>query len=215
MVGRCHEGLRTRAARLAAAAQALKQASGALAPFSLAFMTDGRRIADPEPVLRALPAGSAVIFRDYDHSRRAAIARRFLSICRGRGVLFLVAGDQRLAAAVGADGVHWPAGGRTADVRARAPGLVSVACHGAADLARARRLGADVALLSPVFPTRSHQEAEHLGPARFLAIAAASPLPVLALGGVDATNAALLDGRNVAGLAAIGAFVTGPPSPRS
>jgi thiamine-phosphate pyrophosphorylase len=207
--------LRTRAARLAAAARALKEASGAIAPFSLAFLTDRRRVANPEPLLRALPAGSAVIFRDYDHPRREALARRYLTICRVRGLLFLLAGDQRLAAAVGADGVHWPAGGRRADARARAAGLVSVACHGAGDLARAAGLGADVALLSPVFPTRSHQDTEHLGPARFLAIAAASPLPVLALGGVDAANARSLKGRNVAGLAAIGAFVTGPPSPRS
>jgi len=45
-----------------------------------------------------------------------------------------------------------------------------------------------------------------LGLKRFKEIAAQSPLPVLALGGVDAQNAGQLAGENVAGLGAIGAF---------
>jgi len=207
-----HDGLRTRSAKLAAAGRALKRASDAAAPFNLAFLTDRARILDPEPILGALPAGAAVIFRDYDAPRRAAIARRYLAICRARGVLFLVAGDSDLAAAIGADGVHWP--GRLLSSAAcgnRGKNLiVTAACHGADDLARAHRLGADLALLSPVFPTPSHAGAPSLGLARFRALAAASALPVLALGGVDAANAGLLAGPNVAGLAAIGAFAAAP-----
>jgi thiamine-phosphate pyrophosphorylase len=232
-----HQGLRVRAARLAAAATALKRLSGAAAPFSLAFMTDRRRIEDPEPVMRALPAGAAVIYRGYDDPKREATARRFLAICRARGVFFLVAGDAALAAQLGADGAHWPAwafenrepgsgiretggpalkkvlprlsGPRLPDPGSRfpLPAIITVACHDADDLARAARIGADLALLSPAFPTRSHPGAEHLGPARFRALAAASPLPVLALGGVNEENAALLAAKNVAGIAAIGAFL--------
>jgi thiamine-phosphate pyrophosphorylase len=207
-----HEGLRLRAAKLAAAAHALKEASGARAPFSLAFMTDRRRIADPEPIMRVLPAGSAVIYRDRDDPRRDAIARRYRAICKGRGILFLVAGDARLAAEIGADGAHVSSAelrdGPLFDRRtaARSLRIVTAACHDGDELSRAAAIGADVALLSPVFPTRSHPGAEHLGPARLRALAAASPLPVLALGGVDDRNAALLRGANVAGLAAIGAF---------
>lgn len=237
-----HEGLRGRAATLAAAAAALKQASlesgGATAPFSLAFLTDRRRIPNPEPVLRALPRGAAVIYRDYDDPRRASTAARYTAICARRGVLFLVAGDEGLAREIGADGAHWPArmmpatrvgfppplageasaapreGGPSARFAdgsparggAKRPFLLTAACHDAAELARAAAIGADLALLSPVFPTESHPGAEHLGPARFRALAAAASLPVLALGGVDETNAAALAGPNVAGLAAIGAF---------
>lgn len=200
------DGLRTRALRLAAAARALQAASGAAAPFSLAFMTDRRRIANPEPILRALPKGAAVIFRDYDLPGREAVARRYLSICRGRGVLFLVAGDEGLADRIGADGVHWPSTGRGARRALDRRLIVTAACHGAAELAAAAARGARLALLSPAFPTRSHPGTEHLGPARFKAIAAASPIPVLALGGVEAGNAGALAGRNVAGIAAIGAF---------
>ncbi len=211
----CHEGLRTRASKLAAAARALKEAASARAPFSLAFMTDRRRIPDPEPVIRALPAGSAIIHRDYEDPRRENVARRVLAIARGRGVLFLVGGDARLAAAIGADGVHLPSFARMSTPERTRGLIVSAACHNAADLDRAAAQGADVALLSPVFPTESHPGAEHLGPSRLKTLAARSRVPVLALGGVDETNAALLKGANVAGIAAIGAFLTAPPASRS
>lgn len=192
--------------RLAAAARALQAASSASAPFSLVFLTDRRRIANPEPILRTLPKGAAVIFRDDDAPGREAMARRYLSICRARGVFFLVAGDEALAVRIGADGAHrrscgaW--GRRAPDPRF----IITAACHSEAEIARAHRLGARLALLSPAFPTQSHPGAEHLGPARFRRLAAASPVPVIALGGVDENNAAGLSGRNVAGLGAIAAF---------
>lgn len=200
-----HHGLRAEAARLAAAAAGLKRRSSAKAPFALAFLTDRRRIADPEPVFKAMPRGAAVVYRDYDAPGRAATAARYRRICRARGVLFLLAGDVELARAVGADGVHFPA--RLLARAAPAAGLLATAsCHDAGELARAAALGADCAFLGPVFPTESHEGAVALGPERFRALAAAAGLPVLALGGVDAENSALLAGRNVAGFGAIGAF---------
>lgn len=178
---------------------------------------------NPEPILRALPAGAAVIYRDYDKPRREAIARRYRAICAGRGVLFLVAGDAALAARVGADGVHWPTSGhgkwgmgnRTA-IHSPFPiphsrFLITAAAHNGADLARAGSLGAQLALLSPVFPTQSHSGAAPLGIARFRALATASPVPVLALGGVDEKNAHWLMGKNIAGIGAIGAFAGAAP----
>ena len=185
-------------------------------------MTDRRRIANPEPILRAMPAGAAVIYRDYDDTRREAVARRFRAICKARGALFLVAGDAVLAMRIGADGVHFGTrdagrGTRAARIsRSVIPSpesrlLVTAAAHNAADLARAALLRADLVLLSPVFPTQSHPEAEHLGVTRFRALAAASPVPVLALGGVDERHRASLAGPNVAGIAGIGAFLAGAP----
>lgn len=182
----------------------LKRRSGANPPFSLAFLTDRARAPAPEPILRALPAGAAVIYRDYDDPARGAVAARFREICRARGVLFLVAGDARLARAVGADGLHLPA----RMLAGPAPEMMlTAACHDAGELARAAALGAAAAFLSPVFATESHEGAVALGPADFKTLAAAARLPVLALGGVDAANGPLLGGENVAGFGAIGAFV--------
>jgi thiamine-phosphate pyrophosphorylase len=60
---------------------------------------------------------------------------------------------------------------------------------------------ADAALLSPVFATKSHPKARPLTAPRARLIACHALLPVLALGGVTARNAALLSGFS--GIAAI------------
>lgn len=194
-----------RARTLAAAADALNAASATAAPFRLAFLTDARG-PSPDCVARALPEGSALILRHYDDPRREGLARRLRALTGARGVLLIIGGDAALALRIGADGVHW----RTDQLRCAQPGsrdfIVTAAAHGAGDLCAAARLGADVAFLSPVFATRSHPGTEGLGPARFRALAAAAPLPVLALGGLDEERAPALRGPNVAGFGAIAAF---------
>ncbi len=195
-----------RAAKLAAAALALKRQSGATPPFSLAFLTDHRRAPHPLLAARALPRGAALILRDYDRRNRAALAAQLKTVCSARGVLLIVGADVALAEKIGADGVHVPSW-QAPPRRDGAPEmLLTAACHSSRGLERAHRMGADLALLSPAYATASHPGAAALGPQKFQALAASSPLPVLALGGVDETNAAALTGPNVAGLAAIGAF---------
>ena len=194
-----------RAAKLASAARALKQRSGSKAPFCLAFVTDSTRGLDARMVAAALPAGTAVIFRDYDNRQRDELAQSLKVIASTRKLLLFVGGDAGLAQRVGADGVHLRSDQLTTTVEH--PGLlISASCHSAEELERAGALGADVALLGPAFPTQSHPGAEALGPRRLKAFAARSAVPVVAIGGVDETNAAQLAGDNVAGFAAIGAF---------
>jgi len=194
-----------RAAKLAAAAKSLKRAPGVRdAAFCLAFLTDRARVPDPESIARALPPGAAVILRDYDAPRRADLAKKLKSICAGGGVLFLVGADAALARAIGADGVHFPSW-QNADIDM--PGMIkTAACHSGADLQKAAEAGADLAFLSPVFPTASHKGERTLGVAAFRSLARSAPLPVLALGGVDEANALRLAGPNLAGFGAIGAF---------
>lgn len=210
-------GLRDRVGKLAAAARALNAASGARAPFHLAFLTDRRRGPDPLAVAKALPAGAAIIVRDYDDLGRAATARGLKEIAEARGLVLMIGGDAVLAREIGADGLHLRSdqlrkglGGVLLEQGGqfhRAGGrLLTVSCHSAEELERAGAIGADIALLSPVFATASHPGAEGLGAEEFRRLASASPIPVLALGGVDERNAASLAGPNVAGLAAIGAF---------
>jgi thiamine-phosphate pyrophosphorylase len=214
------EGLRTRAAKLAAAARALQAGGGpgTRAPFSLAFLTDRARAPHPELIARALPAGEALIYRDYDDPARAARGAALQSICAARGVLFLVGSDADLARRLRADGVHL----RAEDLRSQPPSLsalglppsktrgggllLTAACHAADEIALAAALSADAIFLSPVFATRSHPDVCSLGAAEFRRLAAFSRAPVIALGGVDETNALSLAAPNVGGFAAIGAF---------
>ena len=178
----------------------------------LILMTDSRRLADPERAVPRLPAGAAVILRHRDPVRRATLAALLIGPCRARGVRLLIAGDARLAAAVGADGLHLPEA-----MARRGPGawsmwqrpdwLITAAAHGPAALCRAARAGAHGALLSPVFPTASHPGAAALGPLRFARLVRESPLPVYALGGIDNATARRLILSGAAGFAGIGGLL--------
>ncbi|HXI88326.1 MAG TPA: thiamine phosphate synthase [Parvularculaceae bacterium] len=198
------EAVSKRAATLAAAARRLNSAAGVSAPFFLAFLTDRARIRDPIPIAAALPAGAALVLRDYDMSERGVLARALRRVCADRGVLFLVGGDEALAREIRADGVHL----RSDQLAVERPGfpIVSASCHSANELERAATLGADLVFLAPAFATASHPGASTLGTTAFKALAENAPLPVLALGGVNERNALALAGPNVAGFAAIGAF---------
>jgi thiamine-phosphate pyrophosphorylase len=180
---------------------------------SLILMTDALRLADPISAACALPRGSAVILRHYEMAERAALGRALAVICRRRGLLLLVAGDRRLAAAIGAGGLHLPEGAVREWPRGmiRRCGdrdwLVTAAAHSPAAIRLAARAGADAVLLAPVFATQSHPDAEPIGALRFARWCRKSPLPVYALGGVGGETARRLRGSGAAGIAGIGALI--------
>lgn len=175
----------------------------------LVLMLDDRLTA-PLATVAALPRGAGVLLRHRDAAGLAALGQAVAPLCRRRGLRLLVSGDWRLADALGADGLHLPEAlarsGRLAPLlgwRRRHGALLTVAAHGPAALARARTLAADAAVLSPLFPTRSHPGAAALGLTRFRLWAGRAGLPVLALGGVGpATATAALD-AGAQGLAAV------------
>ncbi|WP_073133233.1 thiamine phosphate synthase [Muricoccus roseus] len=179
------------------------------------LLSDTRRLPDPRPVAASLPPGSAVLARDLDPALLPSLA----ALARRRRLVLMVAGDGRAALAHGA-GLHLPdrrpAKGLLPLLLARRSGrrvLLSVAAHGRAGLARARRLGADLVLLSPVFPTASHPGAPALGPLRWAALARRAGRPVIALGGVTPKSSRRLP--PVAwGWAAIGALMGGGGHPQ-
>ncbi len=169
------------------------------------------RLPDPEAAIAALPRGSAVILRDYDATDRPARAASLARLCRRRRLRLLVAGDARLALAVGAQGLHLPEGlVRSGDRRWRLwrkPGLlVTAAAHSPGAIARAQRAGVDAVLLAPVFETASHPGAPALGSLLFAAWTRKTRIPVYALGGMTAARTRRLTGSGAAGIAAIGGF---------
>jgi thiamine-phosphate diphosphorylase len=161
----------------------------------LLLVTDRRRSGGRDPLAvigQALDAGlPALLLRDKDlpddQAERYANALR--DATRARGAFFFVAGRAELAARVGADGVHLGEGIQRPSTEVW-DGPLSVAAHDLGGLERAGRIGARFALLSPLFATTSHPDARPLGPDRFQALAAQSPAPVLALGGVTPANTA-------------------------
>jgi thiamine-phosphate pyrophosphorylase len=170
---------------------------------ALLLLTDDLRLSDPLPAARALPPGAVIILRAREADRRAVLAASLRGIARARGLLLLIADDPRLAARIGAHGIHLPQARakEAAHWRARYPHwFVTAAAHSLGAVLGGG--GADAVLLSPVFATRSHPNAPALTAARARLIARQVPIPVFALGGINAQNAGLLQG--FAGLAAIG-----------
>ncbi len=172
--------------------------------------TDLTRVPDPLAALINLPPGGAVILRDAGHPERASIGVALRAATRARHQMLLVSGDSELAAWLGADGLHLPeslvGATRFRTWRRRHPqALLTAACHSLAALRRAERSGADMALLSPLFPTASHPGGKVLGHYRAAAIASAAQLPVLAMGGIDRRTCNRLP-PVFSGFAAIGLF---------
>ncbi len=95
--------------------------------------------------------------------------------------MLVVAGDARLAAALGA-GLHLRRGRRT--VVRRRPGFLTASAHDRSELIRAGRAGVDLVFLGPAFATRSHVGARPLGAVRWNALACRVRAPVAALGGI-------------------------------
>ena len=174
----------------------------------LLLITDAQRIPNPAGVAEHLPRGSAILLRDYDIVARDSLAYRLAEVARRRSLKLLIAGDVALAIRVGAAGIHLPEA-RASEARRwrhRHQWLITIAAHSRQALYQAAICGADAALLSPVFATASHPEAKPLGPGGFNLLAARAGLPVYALGGINANNAARLLSGRAAGIAAKTAF---------
>ncbi len=143
-----------------------------------------------------------------------SLAKEALSRVHAAGGRLLLNAEPALAAELGADGVHIT-GRRLAQLTARPLGadfLIGASCHDPAELERAAALGLDFAVLSPVLATASHPDTQPLGWQRFEAWAAASPLPVYALGGVGPDDLERARSHGARGVAGIRAFWPAGPS---
>jgi thiamine-phosphate pyrophosphorylase len=189
---------------LAAQARRLNLEAGGPAIPALYFFTDPSRIPDPAAAAKRLPRGTAVVYRHFGAVDRRRVAARLASLCRSRGLFLLIAGDPGLARRVGADGVHWPE--HSLPERRATPGLTTASAHSASGVSKAAAFGADACILAPVFPTHSPSGRAPLGLFRASQLARQARIPVIALGGVNASNATRLAGRGFSGIAAVEAL---------
>ena len=182
-------------------------------------MTDDARLPDPAPLMGALPPGSAVIYRSQDGAEWRDEVRQLKSLCRNQGFLLIVAGDPLVAHDAGADGLHLSESAARLEGRGRAwkmrPGtLLTVAAHSPRAIRMAASLGADAALLSPIYATASHPQAPTVGILKFVHWVRLAPLPVYALGGINRYNGARRGNSGSAGIAAITGWGEAAPEDR-
>jgi thiamine-phosphate pyrophosphorylase len=124
------------------------------------------------------------------------------SLCARHGVTFVVNDDVEAALMLGADGVHLGREDKGAD-RAKEHGLMLGLSAATVDEARAAA-HADYIGAGPVWPTPSKPDADPpIGIEGLREICAAVSTPVVAIGGVDETNAAECIRAGAAGVAVI------------
>jgi thiamine-phosphate pyrophosphorylase len=123
-----------------------------------------------------------------------------------REVLFVVNNVIDVVAVSGADGVHLGQGDEVEGARSRlGPDGVLGVSVGSPDQARAaERRGADY-LGVTVFSTGTKPEATPIGLHGLQAVVAATPLPVVGIGGIDASNAGRVLSAGAAGVAVVSA----------
>ena len=174
-------------------------------PASILIITDRTQCAEPLEVrAAALFRGGcrwlSVREKDLEPAERRRLLESLIAAAQPFGATVGVHDDPDAAAALEIP-LHLPA---HADLGAARRALGSVllgkSCHDAAEIAAAARDGADYVTLSPFFPSAS--KPGYRAAVDLSAIAAAAPLPVLALGGVTAVTLPQVPG--VAGVAIMG-----------
>lgn len=173
----------------------------------------GRSLVDA--VRQAVAGGAGAVQlreKEVDGGDFLSAAREVIQVCRPHGVAVLINDRVDVALAAGADGVHvgqsdLPA----AAVRELLPPhmLLGVSVRTPAQALAAARDGADYVGAGAVFPTTTKDSGE-IGLALLSDIVAASPLPVVAIGGINAANAALPIRAGCAGVAVVSALFAAP-----
>jgi len=140
--------------------------------------------------------------------------REISRITRKAKALFIVNDRLDAAIACGADGVHLGQGDIRIDTARQLspPGFIIGVSVGTVEEAEAAvDSGADYVAVSPVFDTRSKDDA---GPGRGLSLIRAvrnrTPVPIVAIGGVDGSNVREVIGAGADGIAVISAVVGKP-----
>lgn len=170
------------------------------------MVTDPARTPDPERLARRLPRGSGIIFRAFGAPDAAERGLQLRRIAWRRGLVLLVGADPALARACRADGVHLPErlAGRARALRIAQPRWrITTAAHSMTAARTAARAGCEAALVSPVFASNSPSAGRPIGRLRLATLVRTAPLPIIALGGLNAKNARGLSATGVRGLAMV------------
>jgi thiamine-phosphate pyrophosphorylase len=182
---------------------------------ALLLVTDRHQARLPlaDIVRAALAAGCrwvSVREKDLSDDDQIALALRLLPIARRHGARLTLHGDAALAKACGSDGVHLPAGGDPAASRALLgpDKLIGVSLHTVTEAEAIDPSVVNYAIAGPAFETPSKPgygpEIGHKGLAE---IARAAPVPVLAIGGLNATRAAEVLAAGPIGIAVMGGIM--------
>ncbi|MDD4980182.1 MAG: thiamine phosphate synthase [Candidatus Omnitrophica bacterium] len=181
------------------------------------FITDSRlsRAGNISDVKNALACGVRVVqYRDkYSSTKDMYIeALKLRSICRK--IIFLVNDRLDIALGVNADGLHIGCDDLPYHVARKLLGkdkIIGLTVHSFKEAKAAQRLGADYIGVSAIFATRTKGDAgEPLGTGLIRKIREEVSIPIIAVGGINLSNAKEVIECGAYGLCAISAVITKP-----
>lgn len=144
--------------------------------------------------------------KDLPAGERHALLAELAALGRSYGALVMAHDDLDGVIATGAGGVHLPGGSDPKAARARLPqGLIGVSAHNPAEAAAQIAAGADYVTISPIFLTDSKPGyGPALGLGGLAATVAIARGPVVALAGINPSNARACIEAGAAGIAVMG-----------
>ena len=151
--------------------------------------------------------------KDLPARRLALLVEELAASAEKQNSRLLVNERWDVAACCGADGIHLPADFVPPSLLRSLAGkamILGVSCHWEQEVAQAVRDGASYILLGPIFETPSKPGARPLGLEALQEVCRRFPVPIYALGGVTAGNAAECIQAGAAGVAGIRLFQQAP-----
>lgn len=165
-----------------------------------------------DQIAAAIDGGAGIVQlreKHLDHDAFLREARRFVALCREKGVVSIINDAVDIAAAVGADGVHVGqsdlAAGRAREVLGPDK-LIGVSAHSVEEALAAQAAGADYLGVGAAFVTGTKADAAPISRDTIRAITAAVDIPVVAIGGISRDNITELAGCGLDGVAVVSAL---------
>ncbi len=182
---------------------------------------DASRGRSPAEIARAALEGGAAIIQWRDKRRdpnaQLADARTIVALCREHGAISIINDHPDLARASGADGVHLGQDDPAIETARRIVGdamIIGVSTNNADEARRAEAAGANYVAIGAIFPTSSKEVTRAASLERLREVTAAVHVPVVAIGGITASNIASVVAAG-AGAAAVISAVCAADDPRA
>ena len=147
--------------------------------------------------------------KDLDRSDLLNEAALILKVCHRHHVPLIINDDPEIALQCGADGVHVGQKDMNPRILRAMLGpdrIVGVSAATVSEAIQAAMEGADYLGCGAVFATGTKQNTRPVDAALLHEICDASPVPVVAIGGINAQNAVQLKGSGIAGIAVVSAL---------
>ncbi|MEG0217972.1 MAG: thiamine phosphate synthase [Raoultibacter sp.] len=166
----------------------------------------------PDCVAAALAGGVTFVQlreKQVSFDERCALAREILPLCQAAGVPFVIDDDVEAALAVGACGVHVGQSDAACALARAALGpdkIVGVSVQTVEQALAAQAAGADYLGVGALFGTATKPDAVEVTFDELAAICGSVNIPVVAIGGLNASTVAQLKGTGVDGAAVVSAL---------